>query len=72
MSPDEPFPTRTVRCPTCGGEALYAVTNPARPFCSPRCKTNDFGAWASEAFALAARPRDDEDDPEGVAQRDSQ
>ena len=63
------FAARTVRCPTCGGDALYAPSNPCRPFCSPRCKNNDFGAWASAAFALQARPRDDEDDPEGDANR---
>ena len=54
MNPDEPFPARIVRCPGCGGEAVYAASNPSRPFCSVRCKNNDFGAWASEAFALAA------------------
>jgi endogenous inhibitor of DNA gyrase (YacG/DUF329 family) len=39
---------RTVKCPACGGDSLYASTNPYRPFCSDRCKNNDFGAWASE------------------------
>jgi len=67
MNPGEPFSARIVRCPGCGGEAVYAASNPSRPFCSVRCKNNDFGAWASEAFALAAKPRDDEDDPEGEA-----
>lgn len=64
MSADQPFAARIVRCPTCGGNALYAASNPARPFCSPRCKNNDFGAWASDAFALAARSKDDEAEPE--------
>jgi len=45
---------RLVRCPTCGGESVYAVSNPARPFCSERCKNMDFGAWASENFRVAA------------------
>ena len=67
MNPGEPFPPRIVRCPACGGEALYAASNPARPFCSARCRNQDFGAWASEAFALVAKPRDDEDDPDGEA-----
>ena len=67
MNPGEPFPERIVRCPGCGGESVYAASNPSRPFCSARCKNNDFGAWASEAFALAAKARNDEDDPQGDA-----
>jgi endogenous inhibitor of DNA gyrase (YacG/DUF329 family) len=47
-----PLPTRIVRCPTCGGDSLYAATNAYRPFCSARCKNNDFGAWASEDFRV--------------------
>jgi len=46
-------PTR-VTCPTCGGESIYAISNPYRPFCSARCKNVDLGAWASEGFRLAA------------------
>ncbi|HEX7435116.1 MAG TPA: DNA gyrase inhibitor YacG [Caldimonas sp.] len=60
---DTPFPTRVVRCPTCGGDSLYAVTNPYRPFCSARCKNNDFGAWASEDFRV--EPSEPPEDPEG-------
>ncbi len=48
--------TRTVRCPACSGESLYAPENPYRPFCSARCKGIDFGAWASESFRLPASP----------------
>ena len=29
---------RQVRCPNCGGDALWAPENPWRPFCSERCK----------------------------------
>ena len=60
---EAPFHHRTVRCPGCGGESVYAPTNPSRPFCSPRCKNADFGAWASDAYAIEAKPRDD-DEPE--------
>lgn len=50
---------RIVRCPNCGGDSVYAATNPARPFCSERCKNMDFGAWASENFRVpAALPQD--------------
>jgi endogenous inhibitor of DNA gyrase (YacG/DUF329 family) len=65
MSPGDSFPARIVRCPTCGGEALYAASNPARPFCSVRCKNNDFGAWASEAYGVEAKPSEDDDPDAG-------
>ena len=58
---DAPFHRRIVRCPGCGGESVYAPTNPSRPFCSPRCRNDDFGSWASEAYGIAAKPRDDEE-----------
>ncbi len=45
---------RHVRCPGCGGDSIYAASNPARPFCSARCKNMDFGAWASESFRVPA------------------
>lgn len=47
------FAERIVRCPRCGGDSLYAASNPSRPFCSARCKNNDFGAWASETYRVA-------------------
>ncbi len=62
---------KIVRCPTCKGDSLYATENPARPFCSQRCKNNDFGAWASEAFRVAAqqdRDNDESDAASGLAQ----
>ncbi len=43
---------RTVTCPRCGQPALYAPSNPARPFCSLRCKDVDFGAWANEEYRV--------------------
>lgn len=52
---------RVVRCPACGGDSLYAPTNPFRPFCSERCKNMDFGAWASERFRVGTEaPPDDQ------------
>lgn len=54
--------TRTVRCPTCGGDSVYAPSNPWRPFCSERCRQIDLGAWASESFRVEATPPND--DPE--------
>ena len=55
---------RTIRCPGCGGPSVYAADNPHRPFRSARCKNNDFGAWAREAFAEQADPEPDADAPE--------
>lgn len=53
---------RIVRCPGCGGPSVYAPRNEFRPFCSARCKNNDFGAWASERYAVPEAPRPSEDD----------
>jgi endogenous inhibitor of DNA gyrase (YacG/DUF329 family) len=53
---------RTVVCPTCGGESVYAPENPYRPFCSERCKNVDLGAWATENYRVPAAPNADPDD----------
>lgn len=49
---DKPAKPRIVRCPACGGDSVYAPTNPFRPFCSERCRNLDLGAWASESFRV--------------------
>ena len=41
------------RCPQCRRPLEYRTDNPARPFCSPRCKLIDLGAWAEERYAIA-------------------
>jgi uncharacterized protein len=52
---------KIVRCPACGGDSVYAVSNRYRPFCSERCKNMDLGAWASESFRLPTEaPPDDQ------------
>jgi endogenous inhibitor of DNA gyrase (YacG/DUF329 family) len=33
-----------------------------RPFCSPRCKTIDLGAWAAEAYRVPVAGVPDDDD----------
>lgn len=67
--PASDVPRRIVRCPRCGGPSVYAPSNPSRPFCSERCRSADFGAWASESYRVAPatapdeeeeRPRDDD------------
>ena len=44
------------RCPTCGGDSIFAPSNPWRPFCCERCRQIDLGAWASESFRMPASP----------------
>lgn len=52
---------KIVRCPACGGDSVYAGSNPYRPFCCERCKNLDLGAWASEAFRVPSEaPPEDE------------
>ncbi|MBU3696060.1 DNA gyrase inhibitor YacG [Dechloromonas sp.] len=51
---------RKVRCPQCGGEALWAPENKWRPFCSERCKQIDLGAWASESYRIVVQVSDEE------------
>jgi endogenous inhibitor of DNA gyrase (YacG/DUF329 family) len=68
MGPGDPtpeVPRRIVRCPRCGGNSVYAASNPSRPFCSERCRSADFGAWASESYRVTptAPPDDEEDRP---------
>ena len=52
----EPIAPRVIRCPGCGGDSVYAATNPFRPFCSARCRGADLGAWASEGYRVPDRP----------------
>ncbi len=53
---------RIVRCPGCGGDSVYATSNPYRPFCSERCRLADLGAWASEGYRVGAAPSPEDDD----------
>jgi hypothetical protein len=46
---------KLVPCPTCGGDSVFALSNPFRPFCSERCKNIDLGAWASEDFRMPVK-----------------
>jgi endogenous inhibitor of DNA gyrase (YacG/DUF329 family) len=46
---------KLVPCPGCGGDSIYASSNPYRPFCSARCKNMDLGAWANEDFRMPAK-----------------
>ena len=62
MNPNLGTGARTIRCPGCGGPSRYASDNAFRPFCSVRCKNNDFGAWAAERYSVDADKSPDDAD----------
>jgi uncharacterized protein len=70
MKPGRPTAARWVRCPGCGRQALYGAENPARPFCSLRCRSIDLGAWASESYRVDAGQPDSDVDPAPGSDRD--
>jgi endogenous inhibitor of DNA gyrase (YacG/DUF329 family) len=39
-------------CPLCQRPVLPRADNPAFPFCSPRCRTIDLGAWLTEGYRV--------------------
>lgn len=57
---------RIVRCPQCGGDAVFAPENPFRPFCSERCRLIDLGAWANESYRLPVQEKEDNKLPDDV------
>lgn len=59
-----PRSARNVPCPTCGKPALYAPSNPWRPFCCERCRVSDLGAWATESYRIPAQPPEEGSEPE--------
>lgn len=56
---------RIVTCPGCKGPSVYGPENEYRPFCSLRCKNNDFGAWASENYRVPTPPPASDEDESG-------
>lgn len=59
-----PAAGRLVPCPTCRQPTPIAPGNRWRPFCSERCRGQDFGAWASEDYRVAAAPPAEGEPPE--------
>lgn len=53
-------PGRIVACPTCNKSVRWDATNPARPFCSERCKLIDLGAWADESHRIPGSATEDD------------
>jgi len=45
-------PPKVVNCPTCGAPVTWEPISRYRPFCSERCRTQDFCAWASESYRI--------------------
>ncbi|SDT93345.1 DNA gyrase inhibitor YacG [Halopseudomonas salegens] len=52
--------TLTVECPTCKAPVSWDTNFPDRPFCSPRCRLIDLGAWAAEEHVINGT--DDQED----------
>lgn len=55
---DNNIPKKLVRCPECGGDAIYAAENPYRPFCSKRCRLIDLGEWIEGSFKIPGENAD--------------
>lgn len=47
---------RTVQCPQCGAEVVWADSEKTRPFCSERCRLVDLGAWLDEKYVIPGEP----------------
>ncbi len=52
---------KIVRCPTCGNPVVWSAESRFRPFCSPRCKDIDLGAWASETYRIPVKEDPDDE-----------
>jgi endogenous inhibitor of DNA gyrase (YacG/DUF329 family) len=63
---------RQVRCPLCGKAIEWSEKSPFRPFCSERCKLTDLGAWASDAYRVAAQEESPGDPPDAPDSSGSQ
>ncbi len=49
VTPIKPYSKTTlIACPQCKKPTAYNQSNPARPFCSKRCKDADFIGWSNE------------------------
>lgn len=60
LNPGEP---RIVNCPACGKPVAWVAENRFRPFCSERCKSIDFGAWAADEYRVAEQGPSSETPP---------
>ena len=60
--------TRPVKCPCCGKPTLFTNANPARPFCSERCKLIDLGQWADEKYVVPVKPATEAEAEQSLAE----
>lgn len=49
MSPQKPL---TVKCPSCAADVMWQESSEFRPFCSARCRDQDFIAWTNGDRAI--------------------
>jgi hypothetical protein len=54
-------------CPQCGNASSLTPDNPARPFCSERCRLIDLGAWADGSYSIPVVEADRSVDTDGEA-----
>lgn len=50
----------TVNCPSCGVKVVWASTLRSRPFCSERCRNQDFIGWADQQHIIPGDPTFDD------------
>ena len=55
MQPKAPL---RYHCPGCNEEIVWDEDNPWRPFCSQRCRDEDFLAWSREQRVIEGDPLD--------------
>lgn len=66
MPREDGIRSRWVDCPRCRQPAVYSAENPARPFCSARCRSLDLGAWASDSYrVVSSEPPEPGEQPSG-------
>ena len=53
--------TLSVKCPNCVKQVIMNDSSPFRPFCSQRCRSLDFGEWASEAHVIEGKEITEDD-----------
>lgn len=63
-SGDDAGMSATIGCPACGKPVPVEPANrPASfPFCTPRCRLLDLGAWCDGKYTIAGQPLPDPDE----------
>ena len=49
-----------VKCPSCGIDVVWQESSEFRPFCSARCRDQDFIAWANGDHAIGGNEEYDD------------